>query len=496
MKILILLCLTCSLFARSQSKDSLLIAQQLVNNKKFHEAVKLLDAYRLTNSDPFALQLQAQLYYWLKENERAFSLYKEGRRSFPDFLPLHLDYARVLFETGQLKEAESEYRSYLVSDPANAEARINLIYLFLWKGNISHARSQVEELDKLYPDSKAVHNLKKYINDNYAAHIQLNYDRLSDDQPLQANQYSMQARLPLSALFSPHVKTDYNRFIVGNPNSTLWIRGGNSFRLGFSNTVILLEGGYFVNNKDLQEYTAVLKLDQRLSSSFRMTVSSSRLPYQYTMASIERPFLYNLHAAALEFNRNNSSGRAGMEVQQFEDNNAVTTIYGWGLFPLVRKPAFSFHAGYGISFANSTNSRLRSEKPLNDIINTQPLNSQVQGVYDPYFTPLNQVVNSLLLSSQVVVANSISVSVKGSFGLLASADNPVLILERRNNTYSLTRSFYRQQYNPMEIDARLDIDMGKGFSFLTKYNYSNLFFYSRHIGGLSILYRFSYENKP
>jgi tetratricopeptide (TPR) repeat protein len=494
-RIFILLCLFGSYSAISQSHiDTLSRAQELVKNNKLQEAVTLLETYRPVNPDQYALQLQAQVYFWLNEIDRSVALYRTGRKLFPGFLPLHLDLARVLFQSGKYKEAESELRSYLASDPDNAEAKINLAYLELWKGNVNVARKQALVLSSLYPENMDARNLSNHINNSYSPLVDLNYDQLSDDQPMKAFQHSIQVSVPSSSLFSPHFKTDYSRFNPKNLNSTLWIRGGNTFRSGYSRTTISLEGGYFRNNNNQGDFTGLIAIGQKLSSDLRLTASTSRIPYQYTLASLERPFLYKLHSAALELDGKNLIGKAGLEVQQFEDNNAVSTLYAWGLFPLVRKQAISLNAGYGISFANTTSSRLKPTLSINDIINNQPVNSQVQGVYDPYFTPQNQLVNSLLISSGIRVSKHSSFSVKGSFGVLASADNPVLILEKRNNSYFLSRSFYRQQYNPIEFDAALDLYLGNGFSFITKYNYSNLFFYTRHIGGVSIRYRFTYEN--
>jgi tetratricopeptide (TPR) repeat protein len=472
----------------------LLRAQVLVKNNQLNEAISLLEAYNQVNHDQYALQLQAQVYFWLKETERSIALYKTGRKLFPGFLPLHLDLARILFQSGKFKEAESELRSYLASDPGNAEAKINLTYLELWKGNVITARRQSLSLDSLLPGNIDARNLKTHINNDYSPMIALSFDQLSDDQPIKAFQQSIQVNVPSSALFSPHFKMDYTRFDPKNLNSTLWIRGGNSFRSGYGRTIISLEGGYFRNNINQGAFTRLLSISQKLSSNLRMTATISRLPYQYTLASLDKPFLYNLHSAALEFNGSKFLGKAGLEVQQFEDNNAVSTLYAWGLLPLVQKQAISFHAGYGISFANTTSNRLKPTRTLNDIVNTQPLNSQVEGVYDPYFTPQNQLVNSLLISSRISISKHSSVSVKGSLGVVASADNPVLILEKKNNSYFISRSYYRQQYNPVEFDAALDLYLGKGFSFLPKYNYSHLFFYTRHIGGVSIRYRFTYEN--
>ncbi|MDP9229842.1 MAG: hypothetical protein M3O67_04100, partial [Bacteroidota bacterium] len=119
------------------------------------------------------------------------------------------------------------------------------------------------------------------------------------------------------------------------------------------------------------------------------------------------------------------------------------------------------------------------------------VNSQVDGVYDPYFTPANQVIHSLLASATIHFSKTVNFTSRVSIGVVAHADNPIL-LEDRNpvNQYFINKTYSDLKYTPAEFVNDLRFQFSERFFLNADYTYSSLIFYKSHQANIQLKYLF------
>jgi len=68
----------------------------LLPTKNYAEADRLLSQFMLTKNEVNALRFYTQVFYWMKENERADAAYQQAIALYPDIHVSRLDYDRML----------------------------------------------------------------------------------------------------------------------------------------------------------------------------------------------------------------------------------------------------------------------------------------------------------------------------------------------------------------------------------------------------------------
>lgn len=472
-------------------KDTLQTAQRLLQQNQLSEAEQLLATYHKTARNPYSYQLHAQLLYWTKRSGKALALYEKGIGEFPTATFLQLDYGRTLFQLGKLKKAKEQLEQYLQTEMLHAEAHIMLAYIEAWEGNAKGAQQRISLLQQHYPGNQSVKELAQYYNRYFTNSIDAGYTYLSDDQPLQSNQFRAGYTARHSALFSPFISGSFTQFSeVPNGVNTAWVQAGNLWQLGFGSTKLRTAAGVFVNRQTGSRLTGEVSLRQKLTPALSLDLAAMRQPYQYTISSIQSPFLYNTFSGALQFDRKQISGSAGAEMQSFDDGNKVVTLYAWALYPLIKAERLVLKAGYSYSYAHADQNRFTPAKTVTEAAQTQPAYTLVQGIYVPYFTPTNQQVHALLANIAATIHPKVRIRGSASFGFSAKADNPYLLLENRGNNFFISRNFYQQAYTPVEVEAGIETAVSAPLSLELTYKYSRLFFYTRHLAGIQLNYRF------
>ena len=163
MKCLILLtsvlCITISAHCQMSGVDSIGLARSMAHDKKFSEANDLLTLYNAHHKDQYALQMQAQVLYWMKDFKKAESLYEEATAFYPSYVPLKQDYARMLYQLNKTERARVLFLEILSTDKTNAEANISLAAIDLQNGKISSAKSRANFITSIYPNNKDAQNI-------------------------------------------------------------------------------------------------------------------------------------------------------------------------------------------------------------------------------------------------------------------------------------------------------------------------------------------------
>lgn len=485
----------CYFFAQvSLITDTVLIASNLAYEKKFEDARHLLSIYNTNHKDVQALRLQAQVLYWMNKIDEATTVYEKTLSLFPDAVSVKLDYGSMLYQLNKFSKARQLLNDYLIADSLHPETNTMLAFIDLWTGRISTAKKKAAHLEKLFPGNKDAAYIFQQIAAYTAPYLKTGVTLYSDDQPIQRQGFEPEAGIYKSWIFSPFIKARLYSFDADQIYKTSWIEAGNKISLASSKTDLEFSAGYFQASNFNGEMTWKTKLAQKISPAFSLDAAAEKKPYQYTLASIKNPLLYQVTELGLSFDRKSRwLGRMAYQNQHFEDGNHAFTAYLWLLAPVIHKNDLSLKAGYAFSYADAKQNTFQPKKsqPIPPV-----LNAEADGIYDPYFSPADQTIHSLLLSLQIPFSKFIRFSSNLNIGVAAQASQPVLFVDKNGmGPFFINKKFESYSYTPMEISGELQFTLSRNFFINGNYIYNSFIFFKSHTANIQLKYLFIHDKR-
>jgi len=184
-------------------------------------------------------------------------------------------------------------------------------------------------------------------------------------------------------------------------------------------------------------------------------------------------------------------GETAYEYQRYPDNNAIQTGYGWLLAPLVHRRVVELQAGYGVAASNARSSRFVLAQPIQPFIPSDP-RFDLSGLYSPYFTPRNQIINSGLAAFTLLPAGATSFRVDGSYGFHATDDAPFFAASGGQALLST----YPRTFTPWNVRVSLKITIREGLTLEPNGELGRTAFYSWVAGGVQLTYHFPGAQSP
>jgi hypothetical protein len=403
-----------------------------------------------------------------------------------------LERARLLWSEGRIYPAQQELLAYLSRDSAHLEANLRQAYLEFWTGRLPAARKRIERMRSVNPGYTPAGGLLSEIKAVSMPWASLQTGYIADDQPLSALRTKVEAGQYVSWLFNPTLRFEYSHFShEGEALPIFQVRLSDQILLARTKTRLEISAGLLapLAGGNASKGFGGIILSQTLPLHFTLDAGLEKRPYLYTLRSIQAPFTETFTQAALRFDRGgNWLGKAAWERQRFSDGNDVTTLYAWFLAPLLNRWGLKVQAGYAYSHANAKESRFLPTQAYDPNL---PDTTFIPGIYDPYFTPANQEVHSVLAVVQYATKNNWRFSAKVNAGILAEADIPYFYPDFA--TFDLIvfyRGFERSSYTPLEITGEVQRGIGQHTSVSATYTYQKLLFYSLHYGGVQIKHQF------
>ena len=491
--VLSILLLSESLFG--QTPDTILIARNEANQNNFLEADKMLTQYNLHHLDINALRLHAQVLYWMKDFKRSADTYETTLAAFPNAAEVKLDYGNFLFATGKLAQAQQMLVSFQKYDNKNVEGNILLAQLYYWDGNIALAREKLEAVLQPYPNNATALNILGQINATTAPYLSIRGIYKSDDQPIQPAGGEIEIGKYINRLLSPTFLINYSHFTLPDNNfNSMWVQVGNKLSIGNGRFSAGVTGGLFTHQGKERSTTPTvnLLLTQKLSKILSLEANIAERPYQFTSASIRTLVMQTFSGIAINFNQsNNWLGRAAYQIENFKDDNKIQTAYLWLLAPLVSRDKFSIKAGYGFNYANADVNNFVPATSLSTTIQNTAVGASVKGIYEPYFTPSNQISHSVLASLSFAFSPKVNFNTRVNIAFSATADNPYLILNKsQNNVFSIDKSYGKFAYTPVDFQNELSVKLSGKLLLSGTYGYSRFLFYTVGQGVLHLRYNF------
>jgi tetratricopeptide (TPR) repeat protein len=501
--LLFLLSTTLSYGQQAAPADTLELARELAYAKKFAEADRLLTRLTRSRTDVNALRLHAQLLYWMQAFDRSEQVYQRAISQFPGVPEVRLDFGRMLFELNKRPQAEAQLWQYLMHDPKHAESHMLLTYIEWGRGDAHAARRRSRELQQWYPDNAQLRELAEQVQQQTGTTVRVGGAYQSDDQPLRRTSYDLEAQLKHSRLFSPRLRLQASDLdLYTSTYVSQWGEVGNLLVIGNAGTVAdvtiglfqyrAVEGLFGINKASYRNVTGGLRLSQKLIPGLQLELGAERKPYQYTLASIRTPLFMNHLSGALSWDKAGKwLGKVAYEQQQFGRAERVETAYAWLMAPLVLTKQLDLRVGYSFTYANSDQSTFQPLLSLPAIIAGSAQGKSIEGVYAPYFSPLNQFINAGLASVRVSPAPFLDLTAKANVGLYALADIPYLALgSAPGNKVVLTQGQAPMPYRPYTLTGEMKVRFSKDLTLAGTLQYSSLLFYINKMASADLTYHF------
>ena len=459
-------------------------------------AAELLNNFNTTYPDNiWVLRLYAETLFWMKEYGKAQGVYERAINLYPEDLDVKYEYAIMLFYIGNYKSARMLLIAYTANKPglAGPESLLGITDYYL--GNYKQAEVHLKLALEANPEDKKTKEFYRQVIRITHPWIEAGVAYTNDSQPLSKWVPALRAGWYRSNLFNPTLTLNYQDY---TSDSITTARVGfnlkNRFEAPSAGFAAEIGAGFYYAAIDASyDYTCSLSLQQKLARHLFLRASAARTPYIYTLSSIEAPFTRNKITTSVSWEQpkkwNASAGYIG---EFFPDTNTVNTFYAWVLSPTLSFSVFELNLGYAFNYANAKESRYVSEQSLDDIMNDYQQGMDINGIYDPYFTPHDQFTNSVLANLIVVPSQNVRVKLHASVGFYARTMNPYLYLDKKGNsgmTYVET-GYYQESYTPLDLGVDINLDVSDRAILNLSYSYLRTFYFNSNNFLLTFKYFF------
>lgn len=444
-------------FSVAQDRDPVLVeAYELLEESNFEDAIRLLQGVQNKSQDqPYYGQLLAQCLYWNQNIDEAISAYQALVNRYPDYLPIRLDYGRMLFELGKSEEAFNELEIFGRENPDDVYFLQTTGYILYWKGRYQNALNRFKRILEQYPahsESLAmVQKIKKVIN----PYFNLRYGYLNDTQPIQAHATQFAYGQYLSPWVQPEIAWTNHLF---NPTAEQDLASEisltNSLSLLNQKTQIKMKLGIVL--RDSATWSWGFKIKQKISNSLTLFINADQTPYWNTLSSLD----HHINARNLNTSLEWKSSKGSMANlfyghQNFSESTLVKTSYFWFTTPIWKNNSVVINTGYAFNWSDSDNNHFTPDQSLTELLDNN-IFENIAGHYSPLFTPRNQQIHSLLTNTKIQTGKQWWLNLSADFGLWALADIPYLYLDfDDNNELQVMKGFSRQRFFTYRLGGSL-----------------------------------------
>jgi hypothetical protein len=469
-----------TLFLHGQeNRDTLTLVKVLMENGDNAKAAQLLEGWTRNHpKDTDAIWRYAQNQYLLKKFGHSQELFRQALSGEPQNLYLKLDYIESLLNMGRLSKAGQQLNLLSKKEAADPYAQHLWAKWHYWSGNLLTAQQLADKASK----NKSVHApaLLKEIKKSRSPVVSIAGAYSTDTQPLDRINTITSLGLARSNLLNLQLNMEYGKILDSEiPASTHLVEIYNKFSISKTGTKINVGGGIFkLNEFDLNALYAIT-ITQRLPDNIQLELSGRHLPYLYTRASIGTTvFTDQLRVTAHWMERHGLEVNTGFQKDIFQDRNEINTAWVWLLSPAIRLKNLTGKIGYTFSFSDSELSMYQAVQTLEQILSSPDPLAQIDGIYNPYFTPNSMYIHAALLSLQLSLGKKMNITLKGNHGFYAHAKNPYLYLNSdQNSAIFIDRGFEKTLFTPFKYEGKLDLELSDRLGLSAAYLYQRIFFY-------------------
>ena len=482
-------------------QDSLEMAKNLRKQGRIKEAYSLLKKYSHAHPEDLnATWLFAQTAFWAGHVTTSDNTYRKAVRSNPGNYYLALDYAKILTDIGKFREAAGIASNYLKYDPGSMDASLLLGKIGYYRSDYTLARQYLEMVLEKESWNDDARKLLGDICLAKAPKILINGGFATDDQPMVTYTPSAEFHIFLHALSNLGFTLSVPVFQhTSLSREAYWFSAANTSVFPDAHMEVTIGAGLLkVPFKNSINATGNLGISKRFIRHLDLSIQVDHNPYFYTLSSIDTSVMQSHAALSLAWVESKTwTGRLTIEGSNYSwDKNKAYGFNFWGFAPPLKLSVLSFRIGYGFNFSTSKDNHFTSEKSLTEILTNYDSTAAVKGVYNPYFTPKDQQIHSLLASVDIRPSKSIVAGISGSYGIYATASIPYLYLDRDASLQPfVNRDFARDTFHPVEASAFLSARLSENINLKVEYKYHKTYFYTSHYAGFGLSISLCNERK-
>ena len=436
--------------------DTIAEARRLRDANDFAGAAALMRSYVESHpGDAGSARFAALMAYWSKDQASADAIYARAMTNQPADADLRLEYGRFLVETGQSNRARAVLAPFTVSDSVSftrqhlARARTLLGTTDYWRGDYTGARNEFRAALALDSSAADARRQLGEIETASAPWVRVGADLWDDDQPLRFAGFNAEGGWfinPLTPLGVRARSTVYD--VDGITESILEAEASYTSYFPAAHLDFVAAGGVLDRSFGKPtDWTARVTLGARLPRTVMLQAKYARMPYTNTVRSLDRELMVQRLEANLRWGSPRKwNGELGGRHEIYPDDNSVSSGFGWILAPISSREAASLHVGYGFSAQSAVESRFVPQDDINVRPGEPP--TMVPGEYNPYYTPSNLRVHSVLAATSLRPNPHLVLEAGGRYALSAYEDAPVLYAVATPPTATVERQFYERSFTP------------------------------------------------
>jgi hypothetical protein len=481
-----------SLTTYGQNKTEIVSnAKKLLSENKYEPAGLLLKTYYAKNStDLEYVWLYAYTAHLNKQDELATQLYDKAISISPENMDLKLEYARMLYETGNLLASQKLVDILKNSSIDQSEVLLLDANLNYWNGKFDKANESLLLLKKLYPNSTITNELTQLIKDTKAPFFQAEVNYLTDNQPLEAISEQIKLGKFQSWIFFPTLSIKNYNF--SNSSQVIEASLSNLIQFGSSGIAVKIEGGTYYNQAiNKNNLIGEFSFKKSLSKKTNLEIGANRKPYIATIISTTYDLMQNNVFAIVESGDISKSSfiHLGYNQQFFADQNSIQTFGAWGLTKPILASAMKIQLGYGFSYSDSKTILYVPTQPTHTTTTNGV--SVVDGEYSPYFTPDNLMINSAILVMSLDLSKQFKITAKGNYGFYAQANTPQLVANTQSfDGTEIDLNSSTTKISPFDLEFSLNFQLNKKLSISAKAAYFDTYYYNSLNTMIRLNYRF------
>ena len=436
--------------------DTIAEARRLRDANDFAGAAALMLSYSEAHpADAGSARFAALMAYWSKDQATADAIYARAIANQPGDAELRLEYGRFLVETGKSNRARALLAPFTVSDSVSfsrlqlARARTLLGTADYWHGDFTGARNEFRAALALDPSVADARRQLGEIETAAASWVRIGADMWDDDQPLRFASFNAEGGWFINPLTPLGVRARSSVYDVDGTSEAM-LAAEATYTSYFPSTHLDFVAGAGALDRSFGkpiDWTARLTLGARLPRTVRLVAKYARTPYTNTVRSLDREIMVQtLEANARWGSARKWNGELGGRHEIYPDDNSVSSGFGWILAPVSSREAASLQVGYGFSAQSAVESRFVPRDDINVRPGEAP--TQVPGEYNPYYTPSNLRVHSVLATTALRPNRQLVLEAGGRYALSAYEDAPVLYAVATPPTATVERQFYERSFKP------------------------------------------------
>lgn len=480
-----------------QNMDTLNYAKELRDIGERGKSINLLKTYYGNHKkELYAGWFFADALFKNKEYDKASRIYNETIRNHPKNIDLRLDYAIKSTEIGMFREAlfHLNKMNYKIPKDYKFAVKKTLAKIYFWQGKYKRSLSNIKAALSIYENDQESLKLRKEISKIQSNWMRIDASYTDNNQPLTIMSPNIEMGFyhnsALSSKFeinSSFYSKDYKMYYGGG------LTGALIYHLLNYKTTLELGVGLIGLPSNTYNIAASLLLKKKIFKHTEFIASYNYTPYLSTIASIDKKVMQNILGVSLE--RNNTSswmGKISFDTHNFPSiENSYYALSTWIVSPNIKLSQFSFRIGYGFNYSDSKNNSFNSKLSLKELLSMQDTAVIIKGVYDPFFSPQNQKIHSVVGMISYQPTKSINVGININYGVKASADTPYLFLDNNENSgLYIKRDYFDRDFNPVEVNGYLSYQLDDFASVKAYYKYQKTTYYTSYITGLTTKFLF------